>query len=192
MRRFGDDLESPGLGVLELDEIAVVDDDLVAFVVALLEEFGEGEPLAGHLVAVVGVDELVVVDAIGGVALDTVDCDVAAVEGNYVVDEALAGGGEGEGLGGVWGIVIVRTGLTDFEILARGSAGVGEVCFAGVGGGHDGWTDGEQVMDRVYKGGDWFRIGWLRADVWSERGDEKFENVFAEGGEHEEICRYWK
>ena len=61
--------EARYLLVLELDEERVVCDDLVALVLAAREELGEGEPLAGHLVAVVGVDELVVVDAVWGVAL---------------------------------------------------------------------------------------------------------------------------
>ena len=61
--------ESRYLLVLELDEERVVCDDLVALVLAACEELGEGEPLASHLVAVVGVDELVVVEAVWGVAL---------------------------------------------------------------------------------------------------------------------------
>ena len=145
MCRFGDDLERPRLGVFELDEIAVVDDNLVTFVVALFEEFGEGEPLSGHLVAVICVNKLVVVDAIGRVALDAVDCYVAAVEGYDVVDEALAGRGEREGLGWVWGVVIIWTSLADFKVLARGGAGMGEVGFARISGSHDGQTNGEQV-----------------------------------------------
>lgn len=68
--------------VFELDEVVVGADYLVAFVDGGFEEFGEGEPLAGHFVAVVGVDELVVVDAVGGVAFYAGNGWVAAVEGD--------------------------------------------------------------------------------------------------------------
>ena len=60
--------ETPYLLVLELDEKRVVHDDLIPLVLALLEELREPEPLTGHLVAVVRVHELVVVDAVRGVA----------------------------------------------------------------------------------------------------------------------------
>ena len=46
-----DDLECPALLVLELDQVLVVLDDLVAFVLGGLEELRQGEPLAGHLVS---------------------------------------------------------------------------------------------------------------------------------------------
>lgn len=49
---LGDDLEGPGLFVLELDYFVVRADDFVAFVFGGFEEFGEGEPLAYHFVAV--------------------------------------------------------------------------------------------------------------------------------------------
>jgi hypothetical protein len=45
--RLGDDLESPGLLVLELDHVLVVADDFVALVFGVFEELGEGEPLTG-------------------------------------------------------------------------------------------------------------------------------------------------
>jgi hypothetical protein len=44
---LGDDFESPGLFVLELDDVFVVADDFVALVFGVFEELGEGEPLAG-------------------------------------------------------------------------------------------------------------------------------------------------
>lgn len=44
---LGNDLESPGLLVLELDHVLVVADDFVALVLGFFEELGEGEPLAG-------------------------------------------------------------------------------------------------------------------------------------------------
>jgi len=49
--------------VLELDQGVVVTDDLVAEVLGRREEFRQPKPLPGHLVPVVGVDELVVVHA---------------------------------------------------------------------------------------------------------------------------------
>ena len=76
--------------VLELDEETVVGDDLVGLVLAFGEEFGKSEPLAGHLVAVVGVDKLVVVDAVGGVTLDATTGGLARIEGDDVVEESLA------------------------------------------------------------------------------------------------------
>lgn len=68
--------------VFELDQVGVGADDLVGFVDGGGEELGEREPLAGHFVAVVGVDELVVVDAVGGVALHALDGGLAGVEGD--------------------------------------------------------------------------------------------------------------
>lgn len=70
---LGDQLEGPALLVLELDEVAVVLDHLVPFVLGRVEQLGQREPLARHLVPVVGVDELVVVHAVGRVAFDAVD-----------------------------------------------------------------------------------------------------------------------
>ena len=43
--RLGDDFESPGLLVLELDDVFVAADDFVALVFGVFEELGEGEPL---------------------------------------------------------------------------------------------------------------------------------------------------
>ena len=80
--RLGDETERPGLLVLELDELVVGADDFVGFVDGRFEELGQGEPLPGHFVAVVGVDKLVVVDAVGRVAFYTIDGGVAAVEGD--------------------------------------------------------------------------------------------------------------
>lgn len=85
-RRLGDDLERPALLVLELDQVLVVLDHFVALIFGFFEQLGKREPLAGHLVAVVGVDELVIVDAVTRVPLDTLDCRLAGVEGYNVVD----------------------------------------------------------------------------------------------------------
>jgi hypothetical protein len=42
--------------ILELDQVSVVLNDLVALVLARLEELGQSEPLSSHLVAVIGID----------------------------------------------------------------------------------------------------------------------------------------
>jgi len=42
--------------ILELDQVPVVLDDLVALVLARLEELGQSKPLSSHLVTVVGVN----------------------------------------------------------------------------------------------------------------------------------------
>jgi hypothetical protein len=55
--------ESPGLLISELDEIAVVDDDLVTFVLRQCEQLGEGKPLAGLVV---------VLSAAGGFSRSTI------------------------------------------------------------------------------------------------------------------------
>jgi len=112
---FRDELESPRLLVFELDDFVVAADDLVALVlgpvhvVSILtsisstigtqtafqdlrfEQLRQSEPLARHLVAIIGVDELVVVDTVGRVAFHTFDRWLAGVEGDDVVDEGLAG-----------------------------------------------------------------------------------------------------
>ena len=68
--------------VFELDHFGVGTDDLVGFVDGGVEEFGEREPLARHFVAVVSVNELVVVDAVRGVAFYAGDGGLAGVEGD--------------------------------------------------------------------------------------------------------------
>jgi hypothetical protein len=42
--------------ILELDQVSVVLDDLIALVLARLEKLGQGKPLSSHLVAVIGID----------------------------------------------------------------------------------------------------------------------------------------
>jgi hypothetical protein len=82
------------------------------------EKLGQCKPLARHLVAVVGVHELVVVDAVGRVAFHALDRGLAGVEGDDVVDEGLAGGREGEAFAWVGGVVFGGGGLADLELLA--------------------------------------------------------------------------
>ena len=115
--------ESRYLLVLELDEERVVCDDLVALVLATCEELGEGEPLAGHLVAVVGVHELVVVHAVGRVPLYAAAGRLAGVEREDVVEQRLPRGREPYRLGWVRVVVVRRRRLADFKVLA-GKGGV--------------------------------------------------------------------
>ncbi len=82
--------ECAHLLVLKLDEERVVLHDLVALVLARVEQLWEGEPLPGHLVAVVRVDELVVVHAVRGVPLDAAAGVLARVEGDDVVEQSLS------------------------------------------------------------------------------------------------------
>jgi hypothetical protein len=140
-RRFRDELESPRLLVLELDDLVVAADDLVALVlrpvhvVSILtsipstigtqtafqdlrfEQLRQSEPLARHLVAIVGVYELVVVDAVGRVAFHTFDRWLAGVEGDDIVDESLTGGREGKALAWVGSVVFGGRGLADLELF---------------------------------------------------------------------------
>ena len=93
--------------------------------------------MARHLVAVVGVHKLVVVDAVGRVPFHALDCGLAGVEGDDVVDDSLASGREGKTFAWVGGVVFGGGGLADFELLAGcgrhvGGGGGGEVV-GGVG-----------------------------------------------------------
>ena len=82
--------------VAKLDQVAVVDYDLVSFILTCFEEFRQGEPLACHFVSVVGVYELIVVDTVRGVSLHSLDGGFTAVESDDVVDERLTGLGQRE------------------------------------------------------------------------------------------------
>lgn len=92
--------------VLELDQVPVILDDLVTFVLTLLEELGQSEPLACHLVSVVGVNELVIVDAVGCVTLDASDSGLTAIEREDIIHKSLALGAEWERLGRVGGEIL--------------------------------------------------------------------------------------
>jgi hypothetical protein len=142
-RRFGNELESPRLLIFELDDFVVAADDLVALVlgpvhvVSILtsisstistqtafqdlrfEQLRQSKPLARHLVAIIGVDKLVVVDTVGRVAFHTFDRWLAGVEGDDIVDESLTGGREGKALAWVGSVVFGSGGLANFELLSR-------------------------------------------------------------------------
>jgi len=83
---------------------------------------------SSYLVSVIGINKLIVVYTIRRVALDALDGRFAGVEGDDVVDKALAGWGERERLGGVGGEVLRGGGLAGLEVFAwRGGGTVGEV-----------------------------------------------------------------
>jgi hypothetical protein len=83
-----------------------------------LEQLRKSKPLARHLIAVVGVHELIVVDAVRSVPFHAFDRRLAGVESNDIVDESLTGGREWETLAGVGGLVFGGRGLADLELLA--------------------------------------------------------------------------
>lgn len=131
--------------VLELNQIPVVLDDLVALVFARLEKLGQGKPLPGHLVAVIGVntgellayrrthigrggtsEQLIVINAVGGIALNSADCRFAGIKGNDIVDQGLALGAELDRFRRVGRVVLRCRGLANFELfswLARHGCG---------------------------------------------------------------------
>jgi len=82
----------------------------------------------GELTSVIGINKLIIVHAIRCIALDALDGRFARVEGDDVVDEALAGWRKREGLGRVGGEVLRGRGLAGLEVFAGGGGGaVGEV-----------------------------------------------------------------
>ena len=104
--------------ILELDQVSVVLDDLVAFVLAVLEQLRKSEPLSSHLVAVIGVDKLVIVNAVRSVTLHASNGRLAAVQSDDIVNQSLALRAELDGLGGVGGVVLRCRGLADFKLLS--------------------------------------------------------------------------
>ena len=113
--------------ILELDKVLVVDDDLVAEVFRILEQLWQSEPLAGHLVSIVGIHELIIIDAIGGIALDTLNGGFARIEGQDVVNQGLTGRRQWEGFRWVRGIIVAFCCLAGFEMLARKRRVLGKV-----------------------------------------------------------------
>jgi len=105
--------------VLELDQVCVVLDDLVALVLATLEQLWERKPLTGHLVAVIGIDKLVIVNTVCGVPLHPSDSRLAAVEGNDVVDKSLSRWAKLKRLGWIWSVILRGGTLPDLVLLSR-------------------------------------------------------------------------
>ena len=85
------------LSIFELDQPRFVNHYLVSLVFARLKQLWQRKPLSRHLISVVCINKLIVVNAVGRVALYTLDGGFAVVEGDDVVDEGLASGGEPKG-----------------------------------------------------------------------------------------------
>lgn len=132
-REGGNGGRKTDLSILELNQPLLVHHDLVALILARVEQLRQRKPLPRHLVPVVRVHKLVVVHAVRRVPLHALDCRLAAIERDDVVDESLAGGGKGKGFLGVGGVVFGLGGLAGFEVLA-GEGGVGGHGHFGGGG----------------------------------------------------------
>merc|ERR1711939_1239255 len=76
-----DDLERPGLLVLELDDFVVTANDLIAFI---------------------GVHKLVIVHTVGSISLDSFDRRLTTVQSNNIINKRLSGFVQWEGLGWIW------------------------------------------------------------------------------------------
>lgn len=139
MCSFGNNFERPGLVVFELDHFIIASDHLVAVVDARLEQLRQCKPLARHLVAVIGIHELVIVDAVWSIALDALDGGLAAVERDDVVYESLSfqctgivsselaitfgescvpSRAQGQRFGRIRRVVLARGRLARFEVLS--------------------------------------------------------------------------
>jgi len=107
------------LFVLELDHLVVTADNLITFILGCFEELWQSKPLPGHLVSIIGIYELVIVDAVWGVSLYSLNCGFAAVQCEDVVDESLSGFAERQRLRRIGMPVFRCGGLADLEVLAR-------------------------------------------------------------------------
>lgn len=131
-----------------MDQPRLILHNLISLILARLEQFWQREPLSRHLVPIIGVHELIVIHAVRRVTTHALHGGLAAVEGDDVVDERLARGGELEGFGGVGGVVFRGVGLAGLEVLARGGGGDGGVFDVAVGGRHgSGCGDSAELVD---------------------------------------------
>ena len=89
-RSFVNSSKGPGLFILELNEIPVIFDDFIFDIMTVLEELRQCEPLTCHLVTVVCVNELIVVDTVRRVALDSFDSGLTGIQRNDIVNEGLS------------------------------------------------------------------------------------------------------
>ena len=60
--------------------------DLIAVSLTFFETFWKCEPLTYHFVSIIGIDKLVVIDAIACKSFHSLDCGMALVDGEDVVD----------------------------------------------------------------------------------------------------------
>ena len=93
------------LCVAELNESRLILHNLISLVLTILEQFWQCKPLSRHLIPIVRIHELVIIHAVRCIPLDLLDCGLAAVEVDDVVDEGLASGGKGNRFGGVGCVV---------------------------------------------------------------------------------------
>ena len=135
------------LFIAELDQIAIIDHNLISLALAAVEQLRQSKPLPGHLVPVVGIHELIIVHAVGGVSLDSLDCRLTRVQGDDVVDETLPSWREGDRLGWVGSVVFGLLRLTDLELLTGSLGGqAGKVDLSGAFvGGHSEWCGCERT-----------------------------------------------
>ena len=91
--------------VSELNKSRLILHNLISLVLTVLEQLRQGKPLPRHLIPVVRVHKLIIVHAVRCISLDLLDCGLAAVEVDDVVDEGLAIGREGNRLGGIGCVV---------------------------------------------------------------------------------------
>lgn len=91
--------------VSELDKSRLILHNLVPLILTILEQLRQRKPLPCHLIPIVRVHELIIIHAIRRIPLDLLDCGLAAIEVDDIVDESLAIGGKGDRLGGVGCVV---------------------------------------------------------------------------------------
>ena len=111
--------------ISKLNQAGLVLYNLVSFVLAIVEQLWEREPLPRHLVSIIRIHELIVVHTIGCIAPHLLDGRFAAVKVDNVINESLTLFGEGEGFGRVWSIVFGRVCLPGFIVLSRSRSGDG-------------------------------------------------------------------
>ncbi len=119
--------ERTNLGILKLDQITIIDHDLISLILTQAEQLRQREPLAGHLIPVIGIDELIVVHTIGRVPPHALNGWLAPVEGEDVIEQGLTSGRERDGFRRVGRHVLGRGRLAGLEVLPRGRGGRREV-----------------------------------------------------------------
>ena len=82
--------KNTNLFVSELNQARLILDNLVLLGLAILEQLRQSEPLPRHLVPVICIHELIVIDAIWCITPHFLDCRLATVKVEDIVDESLA------------------------------------------------------------------------------------------------------
>ena len=93
------------LCISELNKSRLILHNLISFVLTIFEQFRQRKPLPGHLIPIVRIHELIIIHAVRCIPLHLLDCGLAAVEVDNIVDEGLASGGKGNRFGGVGCVV---------------------------------------------------------------------------------------